>query len=193
MGSGQERERVVHTAVCLWRIAGGISVWRPRPRIRLQNGRATDSLEFFPTELQNLDQCQFPQIVSFLQLATWRSGLDQLATIFVSLKGIVWEIYECVSVVLSYLERTFGMILGFSGVKNRQKGGKCIWPKCTRVLARGLVRVPQVETTYQVRYPGKDPVAPLRGPETTLIKHIFPLFGDFWPHWTLKIIPNNSP
>ena len=32
--------------------------------------------------------------------------------------------------------------------------------------------------------------APVQGHGYILVKHIFPLFGDFWPHWTLKIIPN---
>ena len=35
--------------------------------------------------------------------------------------------------------------------------------------------------------------APLQGPGYILVKHIIPLFGDFWLHWTLKIIPNILP
>ena len=37
------------------------------------------------------------------------------------------------------------------------------------------------------------PVAPLQGPGTFWSKHIFPLSGNFWPHWTLKIIANIIP
>ena len=37
------------------------------------------------------------------------------------------------------------------------------------------------------------PAAPLQGPGYILVKHIFPFFGDFGPHWTLKIIPNILP
>ena len=55
---------------------------------------------------------------------------------------------------------------------------------------RGLVRMPQVGAAYQVQQPCKDLAATLQGPGYILVKHIFPLFGDFWPHWTLKIIPN---
>ena len=72
------------------------------------------------------------------------------------------------------LEATF---LGFSGVKNRLKVEKCVWLKCTQVLAR----VPHLICCS------------LQGLEYILVKHICPLFGDFWPHWTLKIIPNILP
>ena len=93
----------------------------------------------------------------------------------VHIKGIVWEIYECVSEVLSDLGRMFGMIFRVQWSQKSPKSGINVFdqnvPGSLQGCRRGLVRVPQVGAAYQVRHPCKDREDPC--------KHIFPLFGDF--------------
>ena len=52
------------------------------------------------------------------------------------IKGIVWEIYACISAVLSYLGRMFGMIFRVQWGQKSPKSGKMCLTKMQRVLAR---------------------------------------------------------
>ena len=86
-----------------------------------------------------------------------------------SFKGIVWEIYECVSEVFSHLGRMSGMIF--------------------RVHCRQGSRVPQGACKGVA---GRSSI-PCKDPDTLWSNTFVHFFGEFWPHQTLKIIPNILP
>ena len=54
------------------------------------------------------------------------------------IKGILWEIYECVSEVLSHLGRMFGVIFRVQRAQKSPKSGKT----CLTILYRGFWGVP---------------------------------------------------
>ena len=84
-------------------------------------------------------------------------------------KGIVWEIYECVSEVFSHLGIMSGMIFRL----HCRQGSRVPQGACKGVAGRSSI--------------------PYKDPDTLWSNTFVHFFGEFWPHQTLKIIPNILP